>query len=128
MDLRPVFELAEFALLVLSAYWGLKVSTQTLTYIHLKGPLLLMPVVLAVVFREAGLLVSFLLLLAFFVAMRVGLGLSLVAAVFAFMVFLIGAIASTLALGVLGTYLHVPGYEIHGTLDELLHRALVRSG
>ncbi|GAB6136250.1 hypothetical protein [Thermococcus henrietii] len=126
MDLKPVFELAEFTLLFLSAYWGLKVSTETLTYVRVSGPLLLLPLAVAVVFREAGFLASFLLLFAFFLLKRNGLGLSLVASIFAFMVFLVGAMASALALGVIGTYLHVPGYEIHGTLQELLHRAVMK--
>jgi len=126
MDLKPLFELAEFALLFLSAYWGLKVSTETLTYVRISGPLLLVPLIFVIAFREAGFIASFLLLFAFFLWRGAGLGLSFVASIFAFMVFLVGAIASTLALGVLGTYLHVPGYEIHGTLQELLHRAVMK--
>ncbi len=126
MDLRPVFELAELSLLFLSAYWGLKVSAETLTYVRISRPLLLVPLTVAVVFREVGFLPSFLLFFAFFLLKKNGLGLSLMASVFALVLFLVGAIVGALALGAIGTYLHVPGYEIRGTLEELLHRAVMK--
>jgi len=126
MDLRPVFEATEFGLLTLSAYWGLKVSAETLTYVRIRGFALLVPVIFALIFREEGFVLSFLFLLGFFLVKRTGLVLSIISTVFAFTLFLLGAMVAGIALGILGTYLHVPGYEIHGTLQELLHRAVAK--
>jgi hypothetical protein len=126
MDLRPVFEATEFGLLTLSAHWGLKVSAETLTYVKIRGPTLAVPVLVALAFRELGMVPAFLLLLAFFLSRKTGAVLSIVASVLAFSIFLIGAIAIGIGLGLLGTYLGVPGYEIHGTLDELFHRAVMK--
>ncbi|NJE54695.1 hypothetical protein [Thermococcus sp. 21S9] len=126
MDLRPVFEVTEFGLLTLSAYWGLKVSAETLTYVKIRGATLAVPLLTAIVFRELGIVPSFLLLLGFFLSRRTGVVLSVITAVFAFALFLMGAMATGIGLGLLGTYLHVPGYEIHGTLQDLLHRAVMK--
>ena len=126
MDLRPVFEATEFGLLTLSAYWGLKVSAETLTYVRIRGFALLVPVIFALIFREEGFVLSFLFLLGFFLVKRTGLVLSIISTVFAFTLFLLGAMVAGITLGILGTYLHVPGYEIHGTLQELLHRAVAK--
>jgi ABC-type proline/glycine betaine transport system permease subunit len=126
MDLRPVFEATEFGLLTLSSYWGLKVSAETLTYVRIRGFALLVPVIFALIFREEGFVLSFLFLLGFFLVKRTGLVLSIISTVFAFTLFLLGAMVAGIALGILGTYLHVPGYEIHGTLQELLHRAVAK--
>lgn len=125
MALELLFKLLEFALLTLSAHWGIKVSSETLTYVRINGLILLVPVFIAAVFTATGFIPAFLAIFLFFVLRRTSPGLSFVAALFAFMVFFVGAIASTIALGILGTYLHVPGYEIRGTLDELLHRTVM---
>jgi len=126
MELRPVFEVLEVFLLFLSAYWGLAVSMEALTYDRLKGILLLVPLIIALTFKEFGPLAAFLVMFAFFIVERKGLLMSLTMSVLAYVVFLVGAIGSGIFLGLLGTYLHVPGYEIHGTLQELLHRAVMK--
>ena len=126
MDLRPVFEAVEFGLLTLSAYWGLKVSAETLTYIKIRRATLVISVLVALAFWGLGIVPAFLLLLGFFMSRKIGAVLSLTAALFAFSLFLLGAMATGIGLGLLGTYLRVPGYEIHGTIDELLHRAVMR--
>ena len=126
MELRALFELLEMVFLALSAYWGIKTAAETLTYVRIEGPLLFFPVVFAAVFKYAGFLPSFALVILLFLFKRNGVVLSLTASVFAFALFLIGAMAATIALGVLGTAFSVPGYEMHGTLQELLHRAVVK--
>ncbi|WP_297534653.1 hypothetical protein [Thermococcus sp.] len=126
MELRPVFEVLEVFLLFLSAYWGLKVSMEALTYDRLKGILLLVPLIIALTFKEFGPLAAFLVMFAFFIVEGRGLLMSLTMGVLAYVVFLVGAIGSGIFLGLLGTYLHVPGYEIHGTLQELLHQAVMK--
>ncbi len=126
MALRILFEILEFIFLTLSAYWGLKEAAETLTYVRLRGLLLLLPPLLVVTFKYGGFLASFVLVMLFFLLERTGIVLSLMASIFAFTLFLIGAMASTIALGVLGTALHVSGYEMQGTLQELLHMAVMR--
>ncbi|WP_456396032.1 hypothetical protein [Thermococcus sp.] len=126
MGLESIFKLLEFALLSLSAYWGISVASETLTYIPLKRIILPLSLITALTFREEGLVITFLLLFVFYLLERTGVVLSLVTSVFAFMLFLMGAIASGVLLGILGTALHVHGYEIHGTLEELLHMAVIK--
>ncbi len=126
MGLEVPFELLELFFLTLSAYWGLKTAAEALTYLRLRGGVLAFPFLFALAFKYFGFLPSFILVVLFFLLKGNGLVLSLTASVFAFTLFLIGAIASTLTLGILGTALSVPGYEIHGTLEELLHRAVMR--
>lgn len=125
MGLELLFELFEFVLLTLSAYWGIKVASEALTYIRIRGLLLALPPLFVIAFRGCGFLVAFTLIVMFFLVERTGVVLSLIASVFAFTLFLVGAMASTIALGILGTALHVQGYEMHGTIEELLHRAVV---
>ncbi|WP_457741493.1 hypothetical protein [Thermococcus sp.] len=126
MDLKLVFEILEIFLLSLSAYWGLEVSVEALSYGKLKGVLLFVPLVIALTFKEFGPLVAFLVMFTFFIFERKALLMSLTMSILAYVVFLVGAIGSGILLGLLGTYLNVPGYEIHGTLQELLHRAVMK--
>ncbi len=126
MESEGLFELLEILFLTLSAYWGIKVSSETLTYVRVRGFLLVFPLIFTLTFKYLGFLASFALLLLFFLIEGVGVILAMMGAIFAFVLFLIGAMVSTIALGILGTYLHVPGYEMHGTIEELLHRAVMR--
>lgn len=126
MELEPIFKLLEFVLLFISAYWGISVASETLTYIHLKRIILPLSILTALTFREEGIVITFLVIFIFYLLERTGVVLSFVTSVFAFMLFLMGAIASGILLGILGTALHVQGYEIHGTLEELLHMAVVK--
>ncbi len=126
MESEGLFELLEILFLTLSAYWGIKVSSETLTYVRVRGFLLVLPLIFTLTFKYLGFLASFALLLLFFLIEGVGVILAMMGAIFAFVLFLIGAMVSTIALGILGTYLHVPGYEMHGTIEELLHRAVMR--
>ncbi|WP_297506193.1 hypothetical protein [Thermococcus sp.] len=120
MDTGTVFSIANWFLL---CYWSLKTVMALFTYLKPRWiTLLLLSVAIPLVSIKLGFVVGFLMTLAYFLAKGLKAGSALSASILAFILFFVGAVSVTIIFGIAGTALKVPGYQMNGTLRELVER------
>ncbi len=124
MELEVPFEVLNWIAIFGIYYWALTLVLELMTYIQpRRSTAAVLSVVSAVIFIKVNFLASFLLLLTYLLWKKTGFKLALSVSVFVSVFFLIGAVSVTILFGIIGTALHVPGYEMHGTLRDLLEMA-----
>ncbi len=124
MEFGITFELLNWLAIFGVYYWALTMILELMTYIQPRRHVaMVFSIVSSVLFIRLSFLASFLLLLAYLLWKRTDFKLAFLVSVFVSVSFLIGAVFVTIVFGVVGTALHIPGYEMHGTLKELLERA-----
>ncbi len=124
MTVHPLDYLA-LCLMVGAYYLFMKTGIDMMTY---KKPLRLVLLVMSVantaLFLFVSVPLSVAVLVIFLAALRMGWKEILVVTLITEMGFFLSVFIITAALAVLGTALHIPGYEMHGSLQELIRRAM----
>ncbi|WP_461862860.1 hypothetical protein [Thermococcus sp.] len=123
MDLGTVFNVLNWLLIFGICYWSLRTALSLLTYIKPGWYVLLfLSVLIPFVSIKLGFVLGFFATFSYLLLKRVGIGLAFSTSVLAFVLFFVGAVSITIILGIAGTALGVPGYQMHGTLRELVER------
>ncbi len=124
MELGITFELLNWLAIFGVYYWALSLVLDIMTYVRPgRSTAVVFSVISSIIFIKVNFLASFLLLLAYLLSKKTGVKLAFSVSVFVSVFFLIGAVSVTIIFGILGTALHIPGYEMHGTLRDLLDMA-----
>ncbi len=124
MELGITFELLNWLAIFGVYYWALSLVLDIMTYVRPgRSTAVVFSVISSIIFIKVNFLASFLLLLAYLLSKKIGVKLAFSVSVFVSVFFLIGAVSVTIIFGILGTALHIPGYEMHGTLRDLLDMA-----
>ncbi|WP_297499138.1 hypothetical protein [Thermococcus sp.] len=123
MGTGTAFSIANWLTLFLLCYWSLKTVLALFTYLKPRRiTLLLLSIAIPIISIKLGFILGFLTILGYLLAKRLKVGSALSASILAFILFFIGAISVTIIFGIAGTALKVPGYQMNGTLRELVER------
>ncbi len=113
------------ALIALFCYMFLKSGIDVITY---KKPprylILVISSVFTVLFVLVSVPLSFVFLIASLALMRIGWKELAVITAVAGVGIVLGIFIITAGLAIIGTALHIPGYELHGGIQQLMYRAM----
>jgi hypothetical protein len=123
MDLTTAFSVVNWLLIFGAFYWAFRTVLSIMTYLKpSRLETLALSVIIPLVSIRLGFITGFLVTFIYLLIRKLKVGPAFSIALFSMVLFFVGAAFITIAFGVAGTALHVPGYEMHGTLRELVER------